>query len=98
MIAHAHTHFISERTDTHSARRPCVRQEDFGELKRVLAGENLEAIIESTKRAIELRLLEEQEWSAKKIVARKSGVGISASSLVKDLSRRNTPTQKDLEF
>ena len=77
--------------------------EDFGELKRVLQGEDLDVIVESTKRAIEARLLEDREWSSKKRVARKSGgIGIDAiaastASGLK-LGRRNTPTQRDLEF
>ena len=77
--------------------------EDFGELKRVLQGEDLDVIVESTKRAIEARLLEDREWSSTKRVARKSGgIGIDAiaastASGLK-LGRRNTPTQRDLEF
>ena len=49
--------------------------EDFDELAKVLAGIDLDAVVEATRLAIEQRLLEEKEWRERKVVARKSRIG-----------------------
>jgi glutaredoxin-related protein len=66
--------------------------EDFGELKRVLVGEDLETIVQSTKQAIMDRMLEAREWSQKKTVERK--VGVRTLSAGDEVPRRDS----DLEF
>ena len=47
--------------------------EDFAELSKVLAGVELDVIVEATRKAIEQRLLEDREWSQRRTVARKHG-------------------------
>jgi glutaredoxin-related protein len=54
--------------------------EDFGELSKVLAGIDLDAVVEATRVAIEQRLLEDREWRERRTVARKSGIGACDTS------------------
>ena len=85
--------------------------EDFGELAKVLAGIDLDAVVEATRLAIEQRLMEEKEWRERKVVARKRGVGdasaatrgeldIHASSASGDAAARRDSRHDvtDLEF
>ena len=66
---HVNGHFVGTAEDVQE-------MEDFGELSKVLAGIELDVVVEATRLAIEQRLLEEKEWRERRTVARKSGIGV----------------------